>query len=323
MIDYDNFFKSLRNSLGDAGSLFEIQTASSLKEQAAHGHFDEWTKIIDDLPLVEPSLVELCAAAVRIGLASDCDDKTRAVLVRQLMRFHPWRKGPYDVFGINIDTEWRSDMKWDRLLPHISPLKGRRVLDVGCGNGYHCLRSAGAGARIVVGVEPYLLSVMQFQVVNKYLRCGNVSVLPFGVEDIPRECGCFDTVFSMGLLYHRREPLGHIRELRGFLAKGGELVLETLVVEDDAAAVLKPSDRYAKMRNVWNIPSPPQLLEWLKESGFEEPRIVDVCRTMPAEQRKTEWMTYESLDDFLDPNDKTRTVEGYPAPMRAIAVAKK
>ncbi len=323
MIDYEIFFKSLKDHLGAAGFVFGIKTAISLIEQAAHGHFDQWSAIIDELPDVLPCSMNLNAAAVKIGQAGDIDDKTRDIFKSLLMRFHPWRKGPFNLFGIEIDTEWRSDLKWERLLPYISPLAGRRVLDVGCGNGYHCLRAAGAGASIVVGVEPYLLSVMQFQVINKYLRLDNVSVLPFGVEDIPLRCGCFDTVFSMGLLYHRRDPLEHINSLRGFMAAGGELVLETLVVEDEGKLVLTPRDRYAKMRNVWNIPSPLKLIEWLNEAGFEDARIVDVCPTTSAEQRKTSWMTYESLDDFLDPNDKTRTVEGYPAPVRAIAVAKK
>ncbi len=322
MIDYSDFFKSIEDRLGAAGVLFAVQTAAALREQAGHGHFDQWSAIIDDLPAVCPCSVNLNAAAVRIGEATDIDDDARGVFEALLMRFHPWRKGPYNLFGIEIDTEWRSDLKWDRLLPYISPLRGRRVLDVGCGNGYHCFRAAGAGAQIVAGVEPYLLSVVQFQAMNKYLRLDNVSVLPFGVEDIPQECGCFDTVFSMGLLYHRRDPLEHINSLRGFMAAGGELVLETLVVAD-GSDILTPTGRYAKMRNVWNIPSPQKLLEWLKEAGFEDSRIVDVCRTTDAEQRKTKWMTYESLDDFLAPGDKTRTAEGHPAPVRAIAVAKK
>ncbi len=52
-------------------------------------------------------------------------------------------------------------------------------------------------------------------------------------------------------------------------------------------------------------------------------RIADVCVTTTEEQRRTEWMVTESLADFLDPNDRSKTVEGYPAPQRAVLIARK
>nr|WP_169730591.1 DUF1698 domain-containing protein [Carnimonas nigrificans] len=45
-------------------------------------------------------------------------------------------------------------------------------------------------------------------------------------------------------------------------------------------------------------------------------------KPIPAdEQRSTEWMTFQSLKDFLDPEDQHKTIEGYPAPRRALLVA--
>jgi len=233
----------------------------------------------------------------------------------------PWRKGPYDLFGIHINTEWRSDWKWDRLKDHITPLQQRLVLDVGCGNGYHCWRMLGAGARMVIGVDPLLLNVMQFQLVRKLYGETPIYVLPLGIEDIPSDIKAFDTVFSMGVLYHRRSPIDHLLELKACLTPGGELVLETLIIDGGLGQALLPEDRYAKMRNVWFLPTCETLIHWLKRCGFNNIRVVDVTITSTEEQRTTEWMPFHSLKNFLNSENSALTCEGLPAPKRAILIA--
>ncbi len=202
-------------------------------------------------------------------------------------------------------------------------MAGRTVLDVGCGSGYHMWRMLGAGARLVVGIDPMQLFLCQFEAVRKLL--GNdqrAHLLPLGIEQLP-ELKAFDTVFSMGVLYHRRSPLDHLFQLKNQLVSGGELVLETLVVEGDDQQVLVPGERYAQMRNVYFIPSTGALKNWLEKCGFVDVKIVDYSVTSTGEQRRTDWMTSESLAEFLDPHDPGKTVEGYPAPLRAVLVATK
>ena len=244
-------------------------------------------------------------------------------LTNLLAVFQPWRKGPFSVHGIQIDTEWRSDWKWDRVKNFISPLKNRTVLDVGCGSGYHMWRMLGDGATRVVGIDPSPLFLCQFEAIKRV--AGNqhpVYLLPLGIEELP-PLDAFDTVFSMGVLYHRRSPIDHLLQLRDQLRVGGELVLETLVIDGDENAVLVPQDRYGKMNNVWFIPSVAALMLWLKKCEFIDIRCVDIDITSLAEQRSTHWMKNESLVDYLDPNDVSLTVEGYPAPKRAIIIATK
>lgn len=286
----------------------------------SHGKMAGWQRALHALPEILPSRVEL-KTTVAIGRAEDLGHVTAARLREQLKAFHPWRKGPYNLFGVEIDTEWRSDWKWDRVLPHIQPLAGRRVLDIGCGNGYHGWRMRGEGAELVLGIDPTLISVMQYQVMQRYLDDRQHVVLPLGIEDVPADLACFDSVFSMGVLYHRRSPLDHLLELRGCLRSGGELILETLIVEGDEGTVFMPEGRYAKMRNTWFLPSIPTMMLWLRRCGFKNEVCVDTNRTSIEEQRRTEWMSYESLADYLDPDDHRKTIEGYPAPIRAIFIA--
>jgi tRNA (mo5U34)-methyltransferase len=321
-----NFYDTLYPNLAAMGQeRWAEQLQATLPERLvldSHGKMAGWLSALQSLPEIRPSKVAL-QENVTIGSSADLGQVSRDDLIAQLHPFHPWRKGPYNFFGVEIDTEWRSDWKWERVLPHIQPLSGRRVLDVGCGNGYHGWRMRGAGADFVLGIEPFLVSVLQFQVMQRYLCDPQHHVIPIGIEDVPPDLGCFDSVFSMGVLYHRRSPLDHLFELKGCLRPGGQLILETLIVEGDQETVFMPQGRYAKMRNVWFLPSIAAMTLWLQRCGFKEIACVDTNRTSREEQRSTEWMQFESLADFLDPEDPEKTIEGHPAPLRAIFTATK
>lgn len=287
-----------------------------------HGELDNWRQLLRALPAITPSSIALNQDVVRIGARSDLAVDARARLEAQLRALHPWRKGPFELFGIGIDAEWRSDRKWARLADAMQPLGNRTVLDVGCGNGYYVLRMLGCGAARVVGIDPTLRYVAQFAALRHFLGDVPAHVLPLGIDDLPADLRAFDTVFSMGVLYHRRSPVDHLLALRDCLRPGGELVLETLVVDGDDRTVMLPPGRYAKMRNVWFLPSVPALEAWLRRCGFGSVRTVDVSVTSLDEQRSTDWMQFHSLADFLDRDDRSRTVEGLPAPRRAVVLAR-
>jgi tRNA (mo5U34)-methyltransferase len=308
-----------RTPLRDWAQQLPAQIARGLSPER-WGDLPQWRAALERLPALTPGTIDF-RAGVRIGSAADANDAERESLRAALMELHPWRKGPYELFGIDLDTEWRSDWKWQRLLPHIEDLAGRLVLDVGCGNGYHCWRMYGAGAARVIGIDPSARFVMQFEAIRRYAGAAPVDVLPLGIEALPPELAAFDTVFSMGVLYHRRSPFEHLRELRELLRPGGQLVLETLVIAGAAGQVLVPEGRYAKMANVWFIPTPDTLISWLRKIGFRDPAVVDVSPTTTAEQRATDWMRFESLADFLDPENPGLTREGHPAPLRAAFIA--
>ncbi|MEQ8661591.1 MAG: tRNA 5-methoxyuridine(34)/uridine 5-oxyacetic acid(34) synthase CmoB [Gammaproteobacteria bacterium] len=281
-----------------------------------------WEGALAALPPLVVTATDFRSATVSLRGAAPATGAARAALHAALAALHPWRKGPFDLFGVAVDAEWRSDLKWTRLAAHVSPLAGRRVLDVGCGNGYYAWRMLGAGAHCVVGLDPGLLPIMQFRAVHHYQPHAPIVLLPLASAALDRPLGCFDSVFSMGVLYHRRDPLAHLRELRRALGADGELVLETLVIDRVEAVALNPGGRYARMPNVWQVPSPALVEAWLRAAGFTDVRIVDVTATTPAEQRSTPWMRFESFAECLAPGDPTRTVEGHPAPLRALFLAR-
>ncbi len=320
MIDFKDLYSE---STGTALEPFitHLQTDIAQAMRATRwGDLPGWLNALSRIPEGRPSSMDL-HTGLSVGCEHDLTPAARAVLLEQLQALKPWRKGPFSLFGIEIDTEWRSDWKWARVAPHIGSLTDRLVLDVGCGNGYYALRMFGAGARRVIGIDPSPRFVVQFEMVKKYLGPVPVHVLPVGIEALPPGCALFDTTFSMGVFYHRRSPMDHLRELKNTLRSGGELVLETLVIEGGPGEVLVPEGRYAMMNNVWFLPSSLTLLGWLKKCGFRNARVVDETVTTVEEQRSTPWMTFHSLINFLDPEDPTRTIEGHPAPRRAVFVA--
>jgi len=281
-------------------------------EESPHGDLPKWLDIIASLDEGD-GYCRLDRAAPLLGRPAD----DTASLRQRLMGLHPWRKGPLELAGIGIDTEWRSDWKWERLEPHLD-LRGRRILDVGCGNGYFGLRMLAGGAGMVVGIDPTMVFVMQWLAMQKLCPGLNNYVLPLGIEDLPPDTGGFDSVFSMGVLYHRRDPVEHLQRLKGLARPGGTVVLETLVLEGRDEEVLKPAERYARMRNVHAIPGLAVLKGWLETAGLGEAMLIDVSRTTTGEQRSTGWMTFESLRECLDADNPALTVEGYPAPARAM-----
>ncbi len=323
MIDFTQLYKAMHSTPLEPWLNTLPPQLDSLIFKSKHGDMHKWLDILKSLPTFTNVHSNINKSCITITSDLPLDSNSQQNLEQQLRLFHPWRKGPYSLFNIHIDTEWRSDLKWDRLKNQLSPLQDRTVLDVGCGNGYHCWRMAGEGAKLVIGIDPTLLFIMQFFAIKHYVQHDAIHILPLGIDDMPTKLQAFDSVFSMGVMYHRRSPIDHIHQLKDCLRSGGELILETLVIDGKLGETLLPEDRYAKMRNVWFIPSVLTLESWLQRCGFKNIRLANLCQTTATEQRSTDWMNFESLPDFLNPNNINLTIEGYDAPKRAIFIASK
>lgn len=294
----------------------------SYLQDIRYGDHLRWQKLVASLPVITPSSRDF-GSCIEIGRSNDCNESSMLAIEKALRELIPWRKGPFRLFGIEIDSEWQSQLKWARLADYIAPLDGKTVLDVGSGNGYSTLRMIGAGAELVIGLEPHIPYYGQFSAIKHFIPDVPAFVLPITLEKMPLPLEEFDSVFSMGVIYHRRSPVDHLLQLSDCLKPGGQLIMESIVVDGSTGYSLMPKERYARMGNVWFIPSTATLCEWLERCEFENVRVIDESATTLDEQRRTDWMPFDSLQEALQNNNAALTVEDYPAPKRAIILCEK
>lgn len=285
------------------------------------GDLHRWMAAYDSLPELTIGQVDYDRPALTVQFYPDLSESVNQELKDTLLQLHPWRKGPFQIADTFVDAEWRSNMKWERLVKALPELKDRTVLDIGCGNGYYLMKMAKYNPKLLLGIEPGLLQNIQYWSIEKYAKTGGY-VLPLKIQDMPLDMKCFDVVFSMGVLYHRKSPIEHLEHLKSLMSPQGTLVLETLIVEGDEQTCLVPQGRYAQMRNVWFLPSVAMLTGWLEKVGFKNVEVADVSITTTQEQRSTDWMGFHSLPQFLTA-DQQQTVEGHPPPKRVIISCKK
>lgn len=286
-----------------------------------NGNLPKFIKILNRNKAEDVINIDLLSDAISID-TKDPDIDNNKNLYNDLKDLMPWRKGPFRINNIDIDSEWKCDIKWNRLESHVN-FKNKNILDIGSGNGYYALKIAGRGASTVTAIDPSHLSVVQFHYINKYMNVKNVSVLPIPLEDIPYNLPCWDVALSMGVLYHRKSPLDHLESIKYKLVLGGELIIETLVIKGDANSVLVPENRYAMMNNIYFLPSTELLKLWLRKTGFINIKVLDESYTTIEEQRSTSWKPGTSLKDYLDPINCKKTIEGHPAPLRVTIYAEK
>lgn len=274
---------------------------------------------ISSLPKLEVSSIGF-GDAVSVEFTQITQEQERTIdSTARLLK--PWRKGPFKISQTFIDSEWQSQIKYNLLEPHFD-LEGKVVGDIGCNNGYYLFRMLAHKPKRLVGFDPSAVTFSQFSFLNHFIESDIVYEL-LGVEHVEFYEHRFDILFCLGVLYHRADPIGMLKSLCRGLESGGELILDTFMIDGDDEVCLTPRDRYSKMRNIYFIPTVNALKNWCYRAGFETIEVLATMKTDENEQRKTEWIDTQSLGDFLDPEDSSRTIEGYPSPKRVYIKAKK
>ncbi|MDC0949104.1 DUF1698 domain-containing protein, partial [Gammaproteobacteria bacterium] len=111
------------------------QLEQSLDSLPDHGRLGQWRAALDGLPKSASAALSEDHGMVTVGASAE-----RGALQSALEELRPWRKGPFCFGDFPLDAEWRCDRKWQRLARQVD-FAGRRVLDIGCGNGYYLLRA--------------------------------------------------------------------------------------------------------------------------------------------------------------------------------------
>ncbi|AGR77593.1 tRNA (mo5U34)-methyltransferase, SAM-dependent [Aliarcobacter butzleri 7h1h] len=256
-----------------------------------------------------------------IGNRADLSDEEYEIIVQTAKKLIPWRKGPFKIFDLEIDSEWQSNIKYNLIRPYFN-LKDKIVADIGCNNGYYMFRMLEDKPKRLIGFDPSPLTLHQFELINHFVKSDIVYEM-LGVEHLEFYNHKFDFIFMLGVLYHRPDPVGTLKSLARGLNSKGEILIDTFMIDGDDEICLTPNKRYSKIPNIYFIPTIPALKNWLERAGFENIEVLATTVTTSEEQRKTPWSFDESLEDFLDPNDSSKTVEGYPAPKRVYVKARK
>ena len=249
--------------------------------------------------------------SVELRCEREFDEQIRAIA----LNLKPWRKGPFRINELFIDSEWQSFVKFNLLKPHLSALAGKSVADVGCNNGYYLFKMLEFAPKMLVGFDPSVRTFLQFRLINAIAKTAIKYELA-GIEALPSYEMKFDVIFCLGVLYHRSDPLKALKELKAGLKRGGAVFLDTLYIEDSRDIALVPRKTYSKIANIHFVPSVSALRNLCERAGFSHFETLATKDTDSFEQRKTAWSEGFSLSDFLDPADPSLTCEGYPAPKR-------
>lgn len=283
--------------------------------------------ILEKTEDIKAVFTDYSGSAPLIGKREELSDEQFERFHQGLKDLMPWRKGPFNLFDIDLDAEWRSNLKWERVANYLDKagisLEDKRIADIGCNNGYYMFRMLKDNPELIVGFDPTVRYFFQFHYLNRLIADSPLHYEIAGVEDIPLYPQFFDIIFCMGIIYHNQNPVGILKDMYGSMRKNGTLIIESQGIPGDMPIALFPDKRYAKVPGTYFVPTESCLVNWLQKAQFKDIEVFYSHKLEFKEQRKTDWMDWQSLEDFLDPGDTGKTIEGYPAPIRIYVKATK
>jgi tRNA (mo5U34)-methyltransferase len=124
-----------------------------------------------------------------------------------------------------------SDPVTDKLpyfgLPH--DMRGMRVLDIGCSEGFFSFEAERRGADEVVAIDSMPDSVRRFNICRDALGAKTDAYLCNVYDLSVRAYGTFDLVLFFGVLYHLRHPILALEKILAVCA--GTMLLQTAIFE--------------------------------------------------------------------------------------------
>jgi len=192
--------------------------------------------------------------------------------VNELGREQTWHHKielPYGMVTTNKEqvTQGKNTIKWSRVKEYIDiiNLKGKRVLDVGCGEGFFSLKLATMGAMEVVAVDADELRIKKAKYVAEILETSNIDYKVANIFDIQmKNSGHFDFALCMGFLHRIPYPYEAIQKLR-------EGNFDSPIMKY-CGGKSKDSNQYSGL--YW-LPSTQCVLDILKDLGFRHNLVID------------------------------------------------
>lgn len=129
--------------------------------------------------------------------------------------FEKYSQFPRSVEGLSAAGEWH---ELEKLLPDFS---GKRVLDIGCGFGWHCIYAADHGAEQVIGAD---ISDNMLRVAREKTSSPAVKYLNAAMEELDFPPNSFDIVMSSLAFHYTPDFFLMCRKIARFLTPGGAFV---------------------------------------------------------------------------------------------------
>ncbi|MCU0535769.1 MAG: methyltransferase domain-containing protein [Hydrococcus sp. Prado102] len=171
----------------------------------------------------------------------------------------------------------------ENLLEILSPQKGDRILDLGCGTGQLTERIANMGAT-AIGVDnaPTMIAQAQQNYPDVQFEIADATNFTFSEP--------FDAVFSNAVLHWIKPPEAAINCIWQVLKPGGRFIAEfggkgnVRAIVDAIASTLKENNELSQLSaNIWYFPSIGEYATLLEKQGFEVNNAMLFDRPTPLE----------------------------------------
>ena len=267
-------------------------------------------------------VIEINLSSIKLNSVNTFTELAQAKINKIIEQLTPWRLGDYLIFNNLIKSEWNCDFRWKLIDKYIPFLNNKKVADIGANNGYFSFRLLEFNPSQLLCFEPNDLYNLQLYFIASLLKNNSIKIIKNGVENLINYDSSFDFILFMGVLYHRENPIETLKNIYFALKANGVAIVESICIEGDSDLVLFPYKSYAKMKNIWYIPSESVLKYWCEIAGFRYIQKIFNYYVTEDHQKKSEHSPNESLSDFLS-EDGLKTVEGYPPPYKVGYLCKK
>lgn len=165
--------------------------------------------------------------------------------------------------------------EWSELQKVLPDFSGKKVLDLGCGYGWHCKYAAENGADYVLGTD---ISHKMLKAANEKNSDKKIEYRCIAMEDLDFEANTFDVVLSSLAFHYIKdfEPL--VANIYKWLKKGGEFVFS---VEHPVFTSYGTQDwYYDKDGKILHFPVDNYYYEGKREAVFLGEKIIKYHRTL-------------------------------------------